>query len=357
MPVERMASPVSDRDPFANTADADAYVPRTATESVLVELEMALRDGARVAILGGPAGSGKTLLLRVLEERLAGDFAPLRVPYTKLDPDEFCRWGLDALGGRADAEPEHVLAARIARGAASGDPPILWVIDDADLLPIATLRTLLGIQRGTGDALRFLFARTSELLPDEFAQSGVMPVHVSLEGEMDSAEMERYVRARLDRASTDPDQRAVIEEALDRLYARSRGNPGRLHAAAAALICFGSERLALPEEPAPRVEPERDEIAANGAHAAGVAPEPVDPERISIESLVAEAVAAEVDEVAIVQPEAPTAHTALVATEPDPAAAMPPTRREEPAASEPAPSDPSPPALRKRHRLRRLGRR
>jgi type II secretory pathway predicted ATPase ExeA len=351
--MERMAAPVFDRDPFANTADADAYVPRTATESVLVELEMALRDGARVVVLGGAAGSGKTLLLRVLEERLAGDFALLRVPYAKLDPDEFCRWALDALGGRADVEPDHALAARIARGAASGDPPILWVIDDADLLPIATLQTLLGIQRGTGDALRFLLARTSELPGDEFAQSGVMPVHVALEGEMDSAEMARYVRARLDRASTDPDQRAVIEGALDRLYARSHGNPGRLHAAAAALLCFGSERLpALPDEEQP------PEIATNGsAPPADRAPAPVDPERVSIESLVAEAVAAEpLDEIAIAQPEAPTAHTVLVATEPEPAPAAAAPAADQPPASEPAPSDPARPAPRKRYRLRRLGR-
>src|SRR5262245_17703395 len=109
--MERIATP--GRDPFTNTADAGAYVPRTATESALVHLEMALNDGARVVCLQGPTGSGKTLLLRVLEERLEGEFASLRVPYSKLEPDEFCRWALDALGEESVGDPARALAARI----------------------------------------------------------------------------------------------------------------------------------------------------------------------------------------------------------------------------------------------------
>lgn len=355
--MERIAT--IDRDPFANTADADAYVPRTATESALVGLEMALRDGARVVCLGGPSGSGKTLLLRVLEERLAADFSSLRVPYSKLDSDEFCHWGLAALGEAPSADPERALAARIARGAAAGDPPLVWVIDDADLLPIPTLQTLLQLQRSTGAALRLLLARSGELPVDEFARAGVMPVNVELEGEMDSAEMAHYVRARLDRAGADPGQRAQIEAALDRLYARSHGNPGRLHAVAAALLCFGPERLcALAElaEPASPAE-ESGEIPAAAEIAVSAPADAAEPEvavksstaeRVSIESLVAEAVASEPPEEIAVPAEVPAPTTALVA----PAAPAP-----DPPASASPPDHPPRPAPRKRHRLRRLGRR
>ena len=355
--MERMAT--TERDPFANTADADAYVPRTATESVLVNLELALRDGARAVCLGGPPGSGKTLLLRVLEERLAGDFASVRVPYPKLDPDEFCRWGLDALGEAAAEDPERALAARIAHGVAAGGPPLVWVIDDADLLPIPTLQMLLRLQRSAGGALRLLLARSGALPADEFASAGVMPVNVELEGEMDSAEVAHYVRARLDRAGADP--RAQIEAALDRLYARSRGNPGQLHAAAAALLCFGPERLRAPSEreepveegaPAPLVEARPEvtvaaEIAVDAtANPAEVAVETSTAERVSIESLVAEAVASEpLEEIAVA---APT--TALVVP------AVPAPDADAPASTSPPEGHP-PRAPRRRHRLRRLGRR
>ena len=342
-----------DRDPFSNTADAGAYVPRTATEFVLVELEMALRDGARVVWLAGLPGSGKTLLLRVLEERLAGDFSSLRVPYSKLDSDEFCHWALDALGEELVADPERALAARITRGAAMGDP-LVWMIDDADLLPIPTLQTLLRLQRNTGDAVRLLLASSGDVPADEFARAGVMPVKVDLEGEMDSSEMAQYVRARLDRAGADPRQRAEIEAALDRLYARSHGNPGRLHAAAATLLCFGPDRLRALVEPEPAELPrESGEVAVSAPARAAepeVAVESEAAERISIESLVAEAVASESpEEIAIPAPSAAPS-TALVAA-PVSASAV-----DSPASTSP-PDAAARPATRKRHRLRRLGRR
>jgi len=268
-----MATPAG--DPFPNTSDPAAYVPRTATEAVLVRLEMELRHGARVVCLGGPSGSGKTLLLRVLEERLDGDFEPVRVPYPKLDPDEFCHWALAVLNAsraqRAEGErrpsdvpragdPEQALAARIAFGAAAGRPPLVWMVDDAECLPIPTLRCLLRLQGSARDALRILLVGSDAFPLHELTRASVPIVHVELEGGMDGAEMAHYVRARLDRAGTGPEPRARLETALDRLYARSGGNPGRLHAAAAALLCFGPEKTCAvnaeesPAEPSPPVE-------------------------------------------------------------------------------------------------------
>jgi type II secretory pathway predicted ATPase ExeA len=344
MVTERAATP--ERDPFANTADADAYVPRIATESALVNLEMALHDGARVVCLEGPPGSGKTLLLRVLEERLAGEFAVLRVPYSKLDADELCRWALDALSQEPAGDPARVLAARIARGSAMGDPPLLWVIDDADLLPIPTLHVLLQLQRSAGESLRLLLARSGDLPADEFAEAGVRPLPVELEGEMDRSEMEQYVRARLDHVGADPGMRAQIEGAIEELHERSHGNPGRLHAAAAALLCFGRDRLASVE----------DEQPARSEHDVA-RPEPAATERVStesIESLVAEAVAAESPEIAPspeVAPEGvPT--TVLVA----PAPPEPTPAPEEPPRSDAPEGGAAAPAPRKKRRLRRFGR-
>ena len=312
----------ADRDPFPNTTDAAGYVPRTATESVLVGLEMALRDGARVVCLEGPAGAGKTLLVRVLEERLAGDFAALRVPYPNLAPDEFFQWALASLR-ESSPDPERALAERIVRDAVSGAPPLVWVIDDAQSLPAATLERLLALQRVTGDALRLLLASTGALPSDAFARVGVAPAREELEGEMESDEMQQYVRARLERAGTDPVQRARIESSFDRLYAGSRGNPGRLHAAASVLLCFGPERLAALE---------RELAEAQGGELAAIEVERAPVERVSIESIVAEAVSAEPPEE--VAPPEPT---------PEPEPASP----DEPVSAKP----------RKRHRLRGFGRR
>jgi hypothetical protein len=262
------------------------------------------------------------------------------VPYPKLDAEEFCRWGLAALREPARADCEQALAERIVRDAASGVPPLVWIVDDADSLPLPTLHTLLRVQRITGDALRLLLACSGELPVDSFAQVGVLPVRIELEGEMDSAETTHYVHARLDRVGADPAQRARIEASLDRLYAGSRGNPGRLHAAAATLLCFGPERLrAMEDELA---------VAVRGAgHAEEVAvEETAAPERVSIESLVAEAVAAEPpEEIALPEPAAEFAPE----PEPEPEGARAPEAPPAQVLQNPTP--------RRRHRLRRLGRR
>jgi type II secretory pathway predicted ATPase ExeA len=334
---------LADRDPFPSTTDAAAYIPRTATESVLVRLEMALRDGARVVCLDGPAGSGKTLLLRVLEERLAGDFTSLRVPYPNLEPDEFFQWALASLR-ESSADPERALAERIVRDAVSGEQPLVWIIDDAQSLPAATLDRLLGLQRVTGDALRLLLASAGALPTDPFAQAGVLPVRVELEGEMESDEMQQYVRARLERAGADPAQCARVEASFDRLYAGSGGNPGRLHAAASVLLCFGPERLAALEreladaqqrsvEPSESREPDVAEVEVAAV------------EHASIESIVAEAVAAEpLEEIASPEP----------APEPELESAAP---HDEAPVPSPTPPDLPPSTPRKRLRLRRRGRR
>jgi type II secretory pathway predicted ATPase ExeA len=231
-------------DPFANTADPAAYVPRTATEGVLVRLEMALREGVRVICLHGPAGAGKTLLLRVLEERIEDDFESIRVPFPTLDPDDFCEWALAELNEIDRApDPEQALAARIARGAASGHPPLVWLVDDADSMQSETLLLLLRLQKRAGDAMRIVFVRASDRPLVELEMAHTVGIDIWLEGAMRSAEMVHYVRARLDHAGADPRQRAQLEAELDALYACSGGNPARLHAAAAALLCFGPDSL------------------------------------------------------------------------------------------------------------------
>jgi type II secretory pathway predicted ATPase ExeA len=354
-------------DPFSDTTSPGAYVPRTATESALVQMEMALRDGARLVCLEGPPGCGKSILLNVLEERFTDDFRALRVPYPKLDPDEFCHWGLAALRGSPVDDPERALAERIATGAASGDPPLVWIVDDADCLPVPTLHSLLSVQRNTGNALRLLLARSGELPDEELAQAGVRPVNVHLDGEMEREEMAQYVRARLDGARADSATRMRIETAIDELYSRSGGNPRRLHAAASVLLCFGRERFeAIPEPQRAAAPLDLNSPAHLGLVAALVRSElvraievPASPnpeaERVSIESLVAEAVAAEqpIEEIA----SAESAPFESASAEPVPAQAQIAPEPPSPSEGDAPQGVPPRPARRKRHRLRRLGRR
>ena len=65
---------------FEASADPSVYVPRLALESALAELSELIGKTPACAALTGAAGLGKTLLLRVLHERLAGAFECLQLP-------------------------------------------------------------------------------------------------------------------------------------------------------------------------------------------------------------------------------------------------------------------------------------
>ena len=91
-------------DPFAMTANPAAYVPRGATERALAALGGALDAGAPVVLLSGPAGLGKTVLLRLLEPRLRGRRTFVYLPYAALPAADACALALAVLGRSAQGD-------------------------------------------------------------------------------------------------------------------------------------------------------------------------------------------------------------------------------------------------------------
>ena len=224
------------RDPFPPTADPTQYVPRTATEAVLLQLEMALEDGSSVALLEGEPGSGRTLLLRVLVSRLTGRLVSFYLPYPKLAPGDLWQWVAAAWGERYSEQPELAVRARISREACEGLPPRLFLIDDAGWLPPESLEQLLELQSDYPDGMRTLLVVPEGFGEEPIAAAGLRPERVTLAGEMDAGETDRYLRSRLSTSAAGPVCRERIEKSLQQLYRQSRGNPGRLHVVASRLL-------------------------------------------------------------------------------------------------------------------------
>ena len=65
---------------------------------MLDALEAGFLAGRRVMALSGPGGLGKTMVLRVLESRLAGAARCLHLPYAALSTDDLVCWVLGLLG-------------------------------------------------------------------------------------------------------------------------------------------------------------------------------------------------------------------------------------------------------------------
>lgn len=267
------------RRAFAETVDPELYVPRAATDATLSALEDWIAYdgiGSSLALLMARPGLGKTLLLRLLEQRmnasaLASEDDPellaraLYLPYAGLSLPDLCIWCHGLLGlqpGPPDAR-DHPVAAlgalfQLGRGP---DDPFFLIIDDADSMPAETYRALAqGLPRERSP-LRIVMAigddgRASRMLA---AFDPLQPLETALHQAMDLEETDHYLRARLawaqggskgqagdrdgDVHGDDGTPSAPIAdldaELVGRIHGLSGGNPRRLHVIASELLEAG----------------------------------------------------------------------------------------------------------------------
>jgi type II secretory pathway predicted ATPase ExeA len=224
-------------DPFALTCDPRRYVARPACEAVLSELEAALSAG-RACALAGPPGIGKTQLLRVLEARLAERVRSVWVPYGALEPNDFFHLVLGLMARGASAEdPERALAEEARRSAALGQP-LLFLLDDAHAIPLATLRRLVALVARTDGALRVVAIVTDDARAARaLAALGCDALHVRFASAMNEEETARYVAARLAQAGSPQGALARLDpETVRWMHRESGGVPRRVHQIAGWLL-------------------------------------------------------------------------------------------------------------------------
>jgi type II secretory pathway predicted ATPase ExeA len=211
---------------FALTADPSAYVPRLALESALADLTEGVGKTPACTALSGEAGLGKTLLLKVLSERLAGAFECLYVPFPRLAENDLWRWAAAALGLGPGEDDRGAVLGRAERLAAAGSGLVL-LVDDAGALPSSTRGDLLAALDVPGFSLVLAFNS------EDHAQLRSLPAYVrrvELGPPMTLAETRAYVQARLRRADPDGAVSArLTSDQLAALHEAASGVPAQLH--------------------------------------------------------------------------------------------------------------------------------
>lgn len=92
--------------PFSAAVEPDRYYPSEPHQGALLKLRYALQSQGGGAVLAGPAGSGKTLLVEILRQQLAEECgAFVHVVYPQLTPAELLAYLAEELETETGKEP------------------------------------------------------------------------------------------------------------------------------------------------------------------------------------------------------------------------------------------------------------
>jgi hypothetical protein len=245
-------------EPFEQTTRPAAYVPRPETEQLLDHLQTWARGGSTASIrLVGAAGMGKSLLLKVLAERTAGQPATVHVPYPNLMPDDFAAWVIEAIGEQRGLDSQEQLVAVVKQRSASGG--LLLLIDDAERLPAQTRDALdLWFRRSEGNLRSVRAAVGDSAAADDVDRDDREGEGPALRHELDVEQSTALLTAAMDRAGLRGPLRARFNHAVMlKLHDRARGVPARLLTEAARLYQELSTEVAPQMPTLPGREPTR----------------------------------------------------------------------------------------------------
>lgn len=213
---------------FPVGTDPRSYVRTAPADEALEAIERELRRARAPVVLVGLPGVGKTLLLRVIEQRLAEGFRVVYLPFTALPVDELCTWVLGLLGEDAGPEPERDLLAASARLEARGSPLIV-ILDDIGSMPVATARRLSTLLAEADGSLRVALALAegsrSERILTSFEPA---PTRVELRELRSPDETGRYLRAHLVRSNAPQEVRTRFDPISIRDLHRGSGGVPRV---------------------------------------------------------------------------------------------------------------------------------
>ena len=222
--------------PFAEEPDPEVFFPGARREEICQSLILDVLAGKQLLKLIGREGSGKTLICRLIAERLPSEYEVVRLDNPSGSYDDLLRTACIDLGmdprGKHDQSSALDDFHHILDWKRSERIKVVLIIDEAEQLFLATLERLV---RHIGDSpeeqtLTVILAGRPELetnLDQLSVFCATVDVHPAYElAELTAGETGQYLRFRLQAAGLGREQQADIftEAAVAKIFDAARGN-------------------------------------------------------------------------------------------------------------------------------------
>lgn len=260
--------PGTARNPFQQELDPDVFFPGAEREEICQALILDLLTGKQLLHLSGDSGSGKSLVCRVIMERLPSSFTPVYLADPVGSYEDLVRHAsIDlgaARGNRADdfSWPEEFNRQLLRRQ--RENVRVVLILDQAELLFSAALERLLQRNRlDTPDAPGFamLLAGSGALntLLSQLAAMGTenVPENSYFLPPLEPDQTEKYLRYRLHAAGIGWDDHDSIldKKSLSRIIKKSQGNIAQINEIASPLLATRLPQPAPAQIDAPQPPP------------------------------------------------------------------------------------------------------
>ena len=220
--------------PFAAEPNPEVFFPGARREETCQSLILDVLAGKRLLKLTGREGSGKTMLWRMMAERLPSEYVVLFLDNPVGAFDELVRLicldlGMDPRGTEQDAA--EAMRRLLARKQAEQSKVVL-VVDEAEKLQIATLEQLLILADEDRDDLDWTMILVGRPELDQcLAQASLFHADIEVQAEYALAELtegetRHYLRFCLDAAGMRREQFEDVftDRAIAQIFAEARGN-------------------------------------------------------------------------------------------------------------------------------------
>lgn len=260
--------------PFESSDQEGFYYPSQSHQGALHKLRYAIESRRGAALLSGPAGVGKTLLVHSLWKQLADEFSPrVHVVFPDMPSDQLLAYLADELTGQRTEDTPSVresvsrIESCLKESARKGRHAVI-VIDEAQSLSqngsLETLRLLLNFEVDLKPATTMVLAGQPALLPQverspEFESwLGVKCILRAFSAEETAA----YIAHRLRAAGCS--EPIFEDKALEAIHYHSSGIPRNINRICdlALLIGFAEELTTVSAE---NIEASLDELVTTGA--------------------------------------------------------------------------------------------